>query len=86
MTDPHNIDLRLVVNGVRRQTGNTKHLVHNVYEIISYASKYMTLEPYDLFLTGTPIGAGLIYPGDVLDAGLSEAGREIIKMTFNVKS
>ncbi|XP_031636832.1 acylpyruvase FAHD1, mitochondrial [Contarinia nasturtii] len=84
--DLHNLDLYLNVNGVRRQTGNTKDLIYNSFELISYLSKYMTLEPCDLIMTGTPDGASQIRAGDVLQAGLSESGCEIVKMTFNVKS
>lgn len=85
INDLHNLDLYLNVNGERRQTGNTKDLIYNSFELISYLSKYMTLEPNDLIMTGTPKGASQVYTGDVIEAGLSEAGREIVKMTFNVK-
>lgn len=81
----HNLDLWLNVNGERRQMGNTKDLIYNSYELISYLSKYMTLEPCDLIMTGTPKGASQIHRGDHLEAGLSESGREIVKMTFNIK-
>lgn len=83
--DLHNLDLYLNVNGERRQTGNTKDLLYNSFELISYLSKYMTLEPCDLIMTGTPKGATQIHAGDQIEAGLSEAGQQIIKMTFNVK-
>lgn len=83
--DAHNLDLYLNVNGERRQTGNTKDLIYNSFELISYLSKYMTLEPCDLIMTGTPKGASQVFAGDVIEAGLSEAGQEIVKMTFNVK-
>lgn len=85
VNDLHNLDLYLNVNDERRQTGNTKDLVYNIFEMISYLSKYMTLEPSDLIMTGTPKGAAQIQAGDRIDAGLSECGREIVKMTFNVK-
>lgn len=81
----HNLDLYLNVNGVQRQIGNTKDLVYNSFELISYASKYMTLEPCDLIMTGTPKGASQIRTGDVIEAGLSENGFELVKITFKVK-
>lgn len=84
--DLHNLDLSLTINGELRQSGNTKDLIYNSFELISYLSKYMTLEPCDLILTGTPNGASQIHAGDRLVASLSESGREIVKMTFNVKS
>lgn len=85
ITDLHNIDLYLNVNGERRQVGNTKDLLYNTFDLISYTSKYMTLEPGDLIMTGTPKGASEIRSGDSIEAGLSEAGHEIVKIVFNVK-
>lgn len=85
INDLHNVDLYLNVNGERRQTGNTKDLLFNTFDLISYTSKYMTLEPGDLIMTGTPKGIGLVKAGDVIEAGLSESGREIVKITFKVK-
>lgn len=85
IADLHNVDLYLNVNGERRQTGNTKDLLYNTFDLISYTSKYMTLEPCDLIMTGTPKGAAQFHRGDTIEAGLSEAGHEIVKMTFNVK-
>lgn len=83
--DLHNLDLYLNINGVQRQFGNTKDLTYNSFELISYVSKYMTLHEGDMILTGTPKGAENIESGDKLEAGLVEDGREIVKMTFNVK-
>lgn len=83
--DLHNIDMYLKVNGILKQYGNTKDLIFNSFELISYASKYMTLEPYDLIMTGTPKGASKIVSGDQIESGLSENGVELVKMMFNVK-
>lgn len=85
VNDLHNLDLYLNVNGERRQTGNTRDLLFNSYELISYVSKYMTLEPGDLIMTGTPKGASQIQRGDQIEAGLSESGQQLVKMIFNVK-
>lgn len=49
----HNLDIYLNVNGVRKQSGNTKDLIYNPFEFISYAFKYMTLETSDSIMTGT---------------------------------
>lgn len=73
------------MNGIQRQLGNTKDLTYNSFELISYLSQYMTLEPGDLIMTGTPKGAAQILAGDRIDAKLSENGKEIVKITFNVK-
>lgn len=85
INDLHNLDLYLNVNDEQRQFGNTKDLTYNTFELISYVSKYMTLEEGDLIMTGTPKGAAHIQSGDRLEAGLLENGREIVKMAFNVK-
>lgn len=57
--DPQNIDLWLDVDGVRRQTGNTRTMVFGVAHVVSYLSQFMTLEPGDVIATGTPPGVGL---------------------------
>ncbi|XP_053947724.1 acylpyruvase FAHD1, mitochondrial [Anastrepha ludens] len=70
--DPHNLPLWLKVNGELRQRGNTADLIFKVDDLIAYASKYMTLEPNDLILTGTPDGASPIKSGDVIEAGIGD--------------
>ncbi|WP_136684190.1 fumarylacetoacetate hydrolase family protein [Falsirhodobacter xinxiangensis] len=57
--DPQNIDLWLDVDGVRRQTGNTRTMIFGVAHVVSYLSQFMTLEPGDVIATGTPPGVGL---------------------------
>ena len=52
------LDMTLDVNGVRMQTGNTKTMIFDLAELISYASEYVTLMPGDLVITGTPPGVG----------------------------
>jgi len=56
--DPHALALTCTVNGEKRQSSNTKHLIFNVWEQIAHLSKAMTLEPGDLLFTGTPSGVG----------------------------
>ncbi|WP_433909715.1 fumarylacetoacetate hydrolase family protein [Sphingomonas yabuuchiae] len=56
--DPQNLDMSLDVNGERMQTGNTKTMIFPVDELIAYVSEYITLEPGDLLITGTPPGVG----------------------------
>ena len=64
------MELRLTVNGEVRQHGPTGAMVHSVPRILSYVSRYMTLEPGDVVATGTPAGVGACKPGDVLVAEL----------------
>lgn len=64
--DPHNLELRALVNGEQRQTGSTSLLIRDIPSLIEYISEFMTLEPDDVILTGTPKGISHIYPGDVM--------------------
>jgi 2-keto-4-pentenoate hydratase/2-oxohepta-3-ene-1,7-dioic acid hydratase in catechol pathway len=57
--DPHQLEIKLFVNGQIRQRGHTGEMIHHIPEIISYVSSVMTLEPGDIISTGTPVGAGL---------------------------
>lgn len=80
--DPDNFAIRLVLNGSDlRQDVNTKDLITSVPEIVSYASRMMTLEPGDLIFTGAPPGVGPIVAGDALDVSISSLG----SMMFNVR-
>ncbi|MBE2990444.1 fumarylacetoacetate hydrolase family protein [Sphingomonas sp. CFBP 13603] len=56
--DPQDLAMALDVNGERMQTGNTKTMIFAIDELISYVSEYVTLEPGDLLITGTPPGVG----------------------------
>jgi 2-keto-4-pentenoate hydratase/2-oxohepta-3-ene-1,7-dioic acid hydratase in catechol pathway len=57
--DPHNLEIKLSVNGEVRQQGSTAGMIHRIPEIIAYCSSVMTLGPGDIISTGTPVGAGL---------------------------
>ncbi len=64
--DPDNLDFRITVNGEVRQESNTKYLIYDCRKLIEYASKFYTLYPGDILMTGTPKGVGPIEPGDHL--------------------
>jgi 5-oxopent-3-ene-1,2,5-tricarboxylate decarboxylase/2-hydroxyhepta-2,4-diene-1,7-dioate isomerase len=66
IANPSNLELRAYVNGELRQTGHTSLFVRDVPALIEYISDFMTLEPDDVILTGTPKGISHIYPGDVM--------------------
>ena len=57
--DVNNLAMTLEVNGQRRQTGNTKMMVFDVFFLVHYLSQFMTLEAGDLISTGTPPGVGM---------------------------
>jgi 2-keto-4-pentenoate hydratase/2-oxohepta-3-ene-1,7-dioic acid hydratase in catechol pathway len=80
--DPQALGLRLAVNGVRRQDGNTGNMVFAVGYLIWYLSQYMVLEPGDLINTGTPAGVALglpdhpyLRPGDRVELEIDGLGR-----------
>jgi 2-keto-4-pentenoate hydratase/2-oxohepta-3-ene-1,7-dioic acid hydratase in catechol pathway len=56
--DPLDLNLRMRVNGVQRQSVNTGQMTHDIYAQIAYLSTVMTLEPGDVLATGTPSGVG----------------------------
>ncbi|MEU8886385.1 fumarylacetoacetate hydrolase family protein [Streptomyces sp. NPDC048442] len=64
VADPQDLRLRLEVNGVQRQDGNSKDMIFQVADVIAYLSQYMVLEPGDVINTGTPAGVALGLPGN----------------------
>ena len=68
--DVNNLNLSLDVNGKRMQTGNSKTMIFNVNYIVSYLSKFMSLQAGDIITTGTPPGVGMgMKPQVFLKAG-----------------
>ena len=65
------VELLLRVNGEVRQRTACGVMVHPVPRLLSYVSRYMTLEPGDVLATGTPAGVGACRSGDRLEAELS---------------
>lgn len=59
VANPNNLQLWLEVDGKRYQNGNTNTMIFNVPFIISYLSKFMSLQPGDVISTGTPPGVGM---------------------------
>ena len=72
--DPTNLNLTLDLNGERKQQGNTKQMIRDVAGMIAYASSFYTLNPGDIFLSGTPAGVGPIKPGDHITASIEKVG------------
>lgn len=79
--NPNSVGLWLKVNDQLRQEGNTSDMIFSIPYLISYLSKFFTLEPGDLILTGTPSGVGPVAKGDTIQAGLTD----IVTMTFKVE-
>ncbi|MTW09970.1 2-hydroxyhepta-2,4-diene-1,7-dioate isomerase [Pseudoduganella eburnea] len=82
--DPQNLDMWLEVNGKRYQSGNTRTMVFTVAQLVSYISRFMTLNPGDVISTGTPPGVGLgqkpepvyLRPGDRISLGIQGLGQQ----------
>lgn len=64
--DPQDLWLRAYVNGELRQEGHTSRMLFSVAELLEYITEFMTLEPLDVLLTGTPKGISRVRPGDVM--------------------
>lgn len=75
IADPHNVDIRLLVNDDVRQDGNSRDMLVQIPEMISFASQAMTLYPGDIFTTGTPDGVGPIAVGDTVTLEIPAIGR-----------
>lgn len=72
--DPSNLRIITRVNGATRQDGNTADLLFSVPYLISYLSRFVTLLPGDVIMTGTPAGVGPIQIGDVIEVEISGIG------------
>lgn len=72
--DPSALTLELFVNDERRQHARTSEMVFDVADLVARASAFMTLEPGDLLLTGTPEGVGPLAPGDRVRVTISGLG------------
>jgi 2-keto-4-pentenoate hydratase/2-oxohepta-3-ene-1,7-dioic acid hydratase in catechol pathway len=58
IADPHALDISLEIGGETLQSSNTREMVFRIPELIEYVSTAVTLEPGDVFITGTPAGVG----------------------------
>lgn len=90
VVDPQRLGIRCWVNGELRQNSSTADMVFSVAELISYISRYMTLEPGDLISTGTPEGVVLgmknrerpwLRPGDEVVVELDGLGRLVTPLS-----
>lgn len=72
--DPQDTWVRTYLNGELRQEGHTGRMIFSVAEILAYISSFMTLEPLDVVLTGTPEGVGALAPGDRLEVTVEGVG------------
>jgi 2-keto-4-pentenoate hydratase/2-oxohepta-3-ene-1,7-dioic acid hydratase in catechol pathway len=81
--DPQNLGLRLDINGQRYQDGSTSTMVFGVVSLVSYVSRFMSLQPGDIISTGTPPGVGMgqkppryLLPGDYISLAIDALGEQ----------
>lgn len=72
--EPTSKSVRCLVNGEVKQESNTDLMIHSVGVILAFVSNFMTLEPGDLVLTGTPSGVSPVQPGDVMVVDIEGLG------------
>ncbi|XP_014324110.2 fumarylacetoacetate hydrolase domain-containing protein 2-like [Xiphophorus maculatus] len=85
--DPHNLGIRCLVNGDTVQSSNTSQMIFKTAELIAWVSKFVTLTPGDVFLTGTPPGVGVfrnppvfLKRGDTVECQIDQIGSIINKV------
>jgi 2-keto-4-pentenoate hydratase/2-oxohepta-3-ene-1,7-dioic acid hydratase in catechol pathway len=83
VSDPQNLNLWLNINGHQYQNGSTKTMIFTVAHIVSYLSRFMSLQPGDIISTGTPPGVGMgqkppvfLKPGDKIQLGIQGLGEQ----------
>ena len=81
--DPQDLHLWLEVNGHRYQDGSTKTMVFSVAHLVSYVSRFMSLQSGDIITTGTPPGVGMgqkpptyLKPGDAMTLSIEGLGEQ----------
>lgn len=79
--DPHSLAVKTWVNGEQRQSSNTDQLIFDCYDLVSYLSTVLTLEPGDVIATGTGSGVGVkmkprgyMKPGDTVRVEIEKIG------------
>ena len=73
--NPHDLQLRTLVNGQVTQQGHTGNMVNDIPELIEYLSSFMTLRAGDVILTGTPEGVVNVNVGDEVVTEIDGIGR-----------
>jgi len=77
-TDVHNLAFQLQKNGETVQDGHTRNMIFSVDQIITYVSKFFTLNIGDMIFTGTPAGVGPVFGGDKLEGFLQ--GNKVLEV------
>ena len=87
ISDINNLNLSLDVNEKKMQAGNTKNMIFNTNFLLSYLSKFMSLQPGDIITTGTPAGVGMgmsppvfLKSGDKIKLSIDSLGEQNSKV------
>ena len=72
--DPQALQVSCRINGVVKQSGNTRDMIFSVAVLIAYISRQFTLEAGDIIATGTPSGVSPIVPGDTVEVEVEKIG------------
>lgn len=80
--DPSDLYLRTFVNGELRQNSRTSKMIFAIPFLLAYITRFMTLEPGDVLLTGTPEGVGELRPGDEVAVEIEGIGRLSVHIIF----
>jgi 2-keto-4-pentenoate hydratase/2-oxohepta-3-ene-1,7-dioic acid hydratase in catechol pathway len=72
--DPQALQVTCRINGVVKQTGNTRDMIFSLPVLIAYISRQFTLEEGDIIATGTPAGISPIVPGDIVEVEVEKIG------------
>jgi 2-keto-4-pentenoate hydratase/2-oxohepta-3-ene-1,7-dioic acid hydratase in catechol pathway len=83
VTNPNQLDIAMLVNGQFMQSSNTSDMMYSIAELISILSRYVSWQPGDVMMTGTPAGVGYgmnpqvyLKPGDVMSARIEGLGEQ----------
>ncbi|XP_077456497.1 fumarylacetoacetate hydrolase domain-containing protein 2A [Stigmatopora argus] len=87
VADPHKLGIRCLLNGELVQSSNTEQMIFRTQALVSWVSKFVTLTPGDVFLTGTPPGVGVfrkpplfLKKGDVVECQIDQLGSIVNKV------
>ncbi|MFN7960193.1 MAG: fumarylacetoacetate hydrolase family protein [Thermoanaerobaculia bacterium] len=72
--DLEDLEVATRINGEERQRGHVRDMAWGLVELLVYISRFITLEPGDLVLTGTPAGVGTLQPGDRVEVEVPGVG------------
>ncbi|KAF9431976.1 hypothetical protein BGZ76_011455 [Entomortierella beljakovae] len=82
--DTNNVDLLLKIDGVTKQSGNTRDMMFKIPSLIEHVSSIMKLQEGDVILTGTPSGVGPVLPGETITCEMATKGKILSQLRFPV--